>query len=303
VLIVTLANPPLNFMNRQMVDELEELVASVDGDADLGAVVLTGGVEGSFVTHYDVAEIVAGVHEVPGPRPSARAAGALLRSAGGIDRVPGGRAVLSRTPVHGLFELRAIHELFLRMNRMDKVFIAAINGTASGGGCELALACDIRISATGSHRIGLPEMTIGFPPGAGGTQRLSRVLGPGRALEMMLEGRTLDPEEALELGLVHRLSAPGRLLDEAIATGERMGRRSPLAIEALKHAVYEGASRPLEQGLAIESKWFLAASSADASLKAMEAYIEQVERDGAAPWASEESARPWQEGTAAGEDE
>jgi enoyl-CoA hydratase len=302
VLVVTLANPPLNFMNRQMVGELEELIASIEGDDELGAVVLTGGVEGSFVTHYDVAEIVAGVHEVPGPQPSARAAGALLRSAGGIDRLPGGRAAFSRTPVHGLFELRAIHELFLRMNKMDKVFIAAINGTATGGGCELALACDIRISATGSHRIGLPEMTIGFPPGAGGTQRLSRVLGPGRALEMMLEARTVDPEEALELGLVHRLVAPEELLDDAIATGERMGRRSPPAIKALKHDVYEGASRPLEQGLAIEAKWFLAASSADESLELMEAYVEQVERDGAAPWASEEGARPWQEGTGGGED-
>jgi enoyl-CoA hydratase/carnithine racemase len=216
--------------------------------------------------------------------------------------VPGGEAVFSRTPVHGLFELRAIHELFLRMNHMDKVFIAAINGTAMGAGCELALACDIRISATGSHRIGLPEMTIGFPPGAGGTQRLSRLLGPGRALEMMLEGRTVDPEEALELGLVHRLSPPKRLLDDAVATAERMGRRSPPAIRALKHDVYEGASRSLEQGLAIEAKWFLAASSADESLKLMEAYVEQVERDDAAPWASEESIRPWQEGTAAGED-
>jgi enoyl-CoA hydratase/carnithine racemase len=289
-------------MNRQMVDELEELVESIEGDVKLGAVVLTGGVEGSFVTHYDIAEIVSGVHEVPGPRPGARAAGALLRSVGGLDRVPGARAAFSRTPVHGLFELRAIHELFLRMNHMDKVFIAAINGTATGGGCELALACDIRISATGSHRIGLPEMTIGFPPGAGGTQRLSRLVGPGRALEMMLEARTLDPEEALHLGLVHRLTAPERLLDDAIATAERMGRRSPAAVKALKHDVYEGASRPLEQGLAIEAKWFLAASSADESLKLMEAYVEQVDRDGAAPWASEEGARPWREGTVTGED-
>ena len=75
--------------------------------------------------------------------------------------------------------LREIHELFLRMNRLDKVFIAAINGLALGGGCELALACDVRMMARGDHRIGLPEITLGIIPGAGGTQRLTRLLGPG----------------------------------------------------------------------------------------------------------------------------
>ncbi len=298
VLVGVLANPPLNFMDRDMVAELDELVGSLEGDEEIGAVVLTGGVDGSFVTHYSIPEIIDGIREVPGPSPGARAAGALLRSTGGIERVPGGKAVLSRTPMHGLSELRGIHELFLRMNHMDKVFIAAINGTATGGGCELALACDIRLSAEGSHRIGLPEMTIGFPPGAGGTQRLARVLGPGRALEMMLEARTLDPAEALEIGLVHRVVAAESLLDEAITTGERMGRRSPAAVKALKNAVYEGSSKPLEHGLAEERKWFLTASSLDQSLEAMEVMAEQIEREGASPWASAEKIRPWQDGTA-----
>lgn len=298
VLVAKMANPPLNFIDREMVGALRKLVDSLDGDDDTGAVVLTGGVEGSFVTHYDIDEIIEGVKGVPGPAPGARAAGALLRSAGGAERVPGGKALLSRTPVHGLFELRDFHDLFVRMNRMDKVFVAAINGTATGGGCELALACDIRLSATGSHRIGLPEMTLGFPPGGGGTQRLSRALGPGRALEMMLEGRTLDPEEALQAGLVHRVVPAERLLDEAIATAKRMARRSPLAVKALKHDVYEGAARPLGEGLAVERKWFLAASSTDASLRAMEAFADQIRRDGASPWMTEEGIRPWQEGTA-----
>ncbi len=298
VLICALANPPLNFMNREMVAELDELVSSLEADEETRAVVLTGGVEGSFVTHYDVEEILDGVREVPGPAPGARLAGALLRSAGGAERVPGGRAVLSRTPVHGLFELRAIHELFNRMNRLDKVFIAAINGTAVGGGCELALACDIRISAAGDHRIGLPEMTLAFPPGAGGTQRLSRVLGPGVALEAMLEGRTFDPDEAHEAGLVHRVVPAEHLLDEAIETAERLARRAPLAVQALKHDVYEGAARPLDEGLAIERKWFLAASSTPESLHAMEVFVDQVERDGESPWASAEGLEPWQDGTA-----
>jgi enoyl-CoA hydratase/carnithine racemase len=177
--------------------------------------------------------------------------------------------------------------------------IAAINGVATGGGCELALACDIRYMAEGDVHIGLPEMSVGFNPGGGGTQRLSRAIGPGRALEMMLEARTLTPEEALEVGLVHRVVPAERLLQEAAETAARMARRSPISIKALKHAVYEGATRPLDEGLAIERKWFMAASGTDASRRAMHAYADQVERDGEAPWFSREGIRPWQDGTAA----
>ena len=91
------------------------------------------------------------------------------------------------------------------MQRMDKVFIASINGPALGGACEISLACDLRYMAEAADRFGLPEMTLGFCPGAGGTQRLSQILGPSRALEMILEARALTPAEARELGLVHRV--------------------------------------------------------------------------------------------------
>ena len=165
--------------------------------------------------------------------------------------------------------LRDIHELFLRMNRLDKVFIAAINGLALGGGCELALACDVRIMARGDHRIGLPEITLGIIPGAGGTQRLTRLLGAGRALEMMLEARVLTPQEAEAVGLVHRTTEPERLLGEALSTAERLARRSPASVAALKRAVYEGASRPLEEGLHIERAGFMASASTEAARKAM----------------------------------
>jgi enoyl-CoA hydratase/carnithine racemase len=184
------------------------------------------------------------------------------------------------------------------MNRMDKVFIAAINGPATGGGCELALACDIRYIADTEIPIGLPEMTVGFNPGAGGTQKLSRALGSGRALEMMLEGRTLSPREAAEVGLVHKVVAPDRLRDEATETGRRLARRSPQSIRSLKRAVYDGASSPLARGLATERKWFMAAAGTEPSKRAMAAYAEEVATRGPT-WADREAIRPWQEGTAA----
>jgi len=299
VLVVRISNPPHNFMNREMVGELDELVRSVEGDRDVGAVVITGKPKRLYVTHYDVAEILAGVKGV-GVAPPPALAGGLLRVAGAIKRVPGLRDAAGRTPVRGLLELHLIHDVFLRMNRSDKVFIAAINGPATGGGCELSLACDLRYVADDPEiPIGLPEMTIGFNPGAGGTQRLTRLLGTGRALEMMLEGQGLDPREALEAGLVNRVVPADRLVDEAVATGERLARRSPEAIRGLKRSVYEGAAGTLESGLAAERKWFMSEAGLEQSLAAMEAYVREVDA-GAAPWADPEARRRWQEGLGAG---
>jgi enoyl-CoA hydratase len=298
VLTVTLDNPPRNFMTGAMVSELYEFVAALEKDRSVGAVVITGAPEAIFITHFDVDEIRRGSEGVGATLSSAQAGGGL-RLVGAAERLPGMRSVLERTPAAGVLALRQIHELFLRMNRLDKVFIAAINGLALGGGCELALACDIRIMAEGDGRIGLPETTVGIIPGAGGTQRMARALGPSRALELMLEGRALSPEEARELGLVHRTVAPSALMDEARRTAERLARRSPTTVAALKRAVYEGASRPLAEGLHIERAGFLAAASTPAARRAFDAYVEEVERLGdVAPWQVEEALERWQEGTA-----
>jgi enoyl-CoA hydratase len=298
VLVVRLDNPPRNFMTTAMVGELDELTQALEKDDSVGSVVITGAIEDVFITHFDVKEIARGSDAVRATMSSAQAGGGL-RAIGAVERIPGGRSIIARTPVAGVLALKQIHELFLRMNRLDKTFVAAINGLALGGGCELALACDVRIMATGDHRIGLPEITLGIIPGAGGTQRLSRVLGPGRALEMMLEGRALEPEEAEEVGVVHRTATPDALMDEALTTAERLARRSPVAVGALKRAVYEGASLPLQSGLHIERAGFLAASSTQAARQAMRAYADEVERLGdIAPWQAESAMQRWQDGTA-----
>jgi enoyl-CoA hydratase/carnithine racemase len=230
---------------------------------------------------------------------SSAQAGGGLRAVGVAQRIPGARSLIERSPAAGLSALLQIHDVFLRMNRLDKVFVAAINGLALGGGCELALACDVRIMARGDHRIGLPEMTLGIIPGAGGTQRLARAVGHSRALEMMLEGRALTPEEAEEAGLVHRTIDGAQLLDEALATAERLARRSPVAVQALKRAVYEGASRPLGEGLHVERAGFMAAASTPAARRALEAYVAEVARlPDSAPWRDGELMARWQDGTA-----
>ena len=296
VLWVRFDNPPLNFMNRTMVAELDDLLDSVEGDRSLGAVVLTGKPDGIFVTHYDVEEILEGSEGV-GRSVSAAVAGASLQTVGAASRLPGGRIALGRTPASGLLELQRVHDLFLRMQRMDKAFIAAINGPALGGGCEISLACDIRYMARGAGPIGLPEMTLGFCPGGGGTQRLARMLGTSRALELILEARPLAPRDAERVGLIHRAVPDAQLAAEAQATGERLARRAPLSVAAAKRAVLDGATKPLADGLADERKWFMASTSQPAARRAMRAYAERLRASGP-PWASEEEMAQWQEGTA-----
>jgi enoyl-CoA hydratase len=297
VLIVRFDNPPSNFMNRDMVQELKELIDSLEGDHTVGAVVLTGGRDRLFVTHYDVEEILAGSEGV-GMEVSAQVAGASLRAVAGLSRVPGGDAALKRTPASGLLELHGIHDLFTRMQRMDKVFIAAINGPAMGGGCELALACDLRYAADDGGPIGLPEMTLGFCPGAGGTQRLSRAVGPSRALEMILEAEPLAPQEALEAGLVHRVLPAADLLAEATKTARRLGRRSPISVAAAKNAVLGASGKALAAGLAEERRWFLAACSRPEAQQAMRAYVARVSPEGPPPWADPDALADFREGTA-----
>jgi enoyl-CoA hydratase len=300
VLVVQVDHPPHNFMNAEMVRELDGLVRSLHGDRSIGAVVITGKPDGLFITHYDVAEILASVRRAGIAAPP-WLTGVILRVVGAFRHVPGLRALAERTPLAAVFELYRIHDLFGVMNRSDKVFIAAINGPATGGGCEISLACDIRLMADTDIAIGLPEMTIDFNPGAGGTQRLPRLVGVGRAMKMMLEGRTLSPREALDVGLVGAVVPPDQVKDAAIRMGERLATRSPEAIRSLKRAVYEGGSLPLASGLALERKWFMVASATDSSQEKMAAMTRQVESDGESPWTTAEGLLPWQDGTAVDE--
>src|SRR3954447_20353545 len=300
VLVVRIDHPPHNFMTAEMVRELSDLVSSLRGDRSVGAVVITGKPEDLYITHYDVGEILASVQRAGIAAPPWLTS-IVLRVAGAVRRVPILRDLGERTPLAAVFELYRIHDLFLEMNRSDKVFIAAINGPATGGGCELSLACDVRLMADTDIAIGLPEMTVDFNPGAGGTQRLPRLVGMGRALQMMLEGRTLSPREALDHGLVGAVVPPDQVKDAAVRVGERLARRSPEAIRSLKRAVYEGASRPLAEGLAIERKWFMVSSATDSSQEKMATMAKQVEENVASPWATGEGLQPWQDGTA-GED-
>ena len=297
VLVVKFDNAPTHLIDRRVIAELTEVVRLIEDDRTLGALVLTGAAPGRFLTHYDIDEMVDGAEGVPVPLVPATAA-AASRSAGVAARIPGGRRALRRTPLAGVVDLDATTGLFRRLERLDKVVLAAIGGPAIGAACELALACDLRYVADDVEAIGSLEIAMGFAPGAGGTQRQSRTIGPARALEAILDGRLLSAAEALAMGFAHRVVPADRLLHEAVETGHRLARRAPIAVAAVKRALYDGASRPLREGLALERSWFMAALSRPAARRALQRYVDELAETGRGAWEDPSSFEPWREGTA-----
>ena len=298
VLTARFSNPPLNFMTTAFIRELDELTRSVDRDPTVGAVVLTGGVEGRFLTHLDAREL-AGIADFPHPKLPMRAAELVVPVLNVVLRAAGGGGLLERfggAPGKGIVMGHRWKRLTLRMNRSAAVYLAAINGPVLDGGLEIVLACDLRYAADAAHlRMAQMEMLVALIPGGGGSQRLLRMLGPARALEHVLEGVPLTAQEALEHGLVHRVVPEQQLLAEAQATAARLARRSPTAVAALKRCLYFGMDRRFSRALDLETAGFLAAGSTKAAGSVLKPFIEDLERLGDTPFLADPG--PWIDGT------
>lgn len=280
VLTVSLNNPPLNFLTAAMMAELEHLCIELEKNDDIGAVILTSALPDVFLTHFDVSEIRDMAANLSVTLP-ATVTNTVSRVEAALAHLPGSRKLAESTALQGVAQTNQFHATTARIRSMNKVFIAAINGRAMGGGLELALSCDLRLIAEGSveggQMVGLPEITIGLIPGGGGTQLLTRLLGPARALELCLEARLLSPQEAFELGLVTRVVSPELLMSEATALAERLARRSTAAVGALKRCVHQGGSTDLSTGMQIEKAEFMAVATQRSTRDAMTAYADAVE--------------------------
>ncbi|EOB7986624.1 TPA: enoyl-CoA hydratase/isomerase family protein [Pseudomonas aeruginosa] len=278
VLQVLLDNPPANFLTTAVMQELADLLEDLEQRQDIGVVILSGAADGVFLTHFDVDEIERAVAPITFSMP-AWLTRLLLESESLLRHLPGARKLLRRTLLAGVADMNLFHEVTAHMRRMDKVFIAAINGLALGGGCELALACDLRLMAEDDQVerfLGQPEVLIGLIPGGGGTQMLARSLGVARALELCLEGQLLEPRQALALSLVNGLAPAEELLEAADALAQRLSRRSPQAVRLIKRSIYQAASRDWTKGMASEKAGFLSAASQGNTRRAMREYIERV---------------------------
>jgi len=162
--------------------------------------------------------------------------------------------------------------LHLAFSKMAKPVVTAINGAAMGGGCEFTLACDFRIMASG-YQIGLPEVRVGILPGAGGTQRMARLLGTAKAMELMLLGNTVDADTAASIGLVHRAVEKDRVLPEAMALANELASRPRLSVALIKKLVLEGVQMPLEEALQLEQRSFNETMRSDDASRLMRAYL------------------------------
>ena len=225
---VQLFNPPMGCMDAQTEVELQQLLDALEAGPELRVVLFTGRDAGVFVRHYDV-----GVLEQRGRAMAAR----------------GLRFALDRPVPEAPF-----HKLLARIEASPRVFIAAINGTCMGGGYELALACDLRYAQAGTYRIGLPEVNIGLLPGAGGTQKLQRVMGAAAALEALLLGRTYAPADAAAAGLVHACVDDVQAHAQAVA--EELAAKPQPALGHIKFLAHRAGQGDAAAGLAEERTLF-----------------------------------------------
>ena len=239
VLWITIDRPKvLNALNAQTVAEIGQAFAEARNDDSVRCVVLTGGGEKAFVAGADINELA------------------------------------KMTPMSGKETSEKGQNVFLAIENFPKPVIAAINGFALGGGCELALACHIRI-ASEKAQIGLPEVTLGIIPGYGGTQRMARLLGKGKAFELVCTGDRITAAEAEKIGLVNKVVPPEQLAAAADEMAKKIASRSPVAVRASIEAINHGSDMPFEEGQLLEATLFGLLCATEDMKEGMAAFLEK----------------------------
>jgi enoyl-CoA hydratase len=232
----------LNALNMQTLDELRRAILDLKRDDAVRALVLTGAGEKSFVAGADINELA------------------------------------TQTPTTGREHAMSGQHILDLIEHMGKPVIAAINGFALGGGCELAMACTIRLAAD-TARLGQPEINLGILPGYGGTQRLARIVGRGRALEIMLTGDMLTAQEAHRLGLVNRVFPAADLMAEAKKLAATLAAKAPIAVRYILEAVHRGLDMPFAEAQNFEATLFGLVASTDDMREGTKAFLEKRKAD------------------------
>jgi enoyl-CoA hydratase len=239
VAIVTFNRPAvLNALNAQTLDELRRVLLDLQADDTIRVVIVTGSGEKAFVAGADINEL------------------ALQTPASGRDLARAGQAVIDL------------------IESLGKPVIAAINGFALGGGCELAMACTLRVAAD-TARLGQPEVNLGIIPGYGGTQRLPRLVGKGRALELLLTGAPVNAAEALRIGLVNRVVPASELMTAVRQLASELARQAPVAMRYILDAVNHGLEMPTADGLHLEATLFGLVAASDDMREGTRAFLEK----------------------------
>ncbi|MEU1019824.1 enoyl-CoA hydratase-related protein [Streptomyces sp. NPDC005900] len=234
---IRLDRPPMNALDIATQDRLKELAAEATRRDDVRAVVIFGG-EKVFAAGADIKEMQAMDHA----------------------------AMIARSG--------ALQESFTAVARIPKPVVAAVNGYALGGGCELALCADFRIAADNA-KLGQPEILLGLIPGAGGTQRLARLVGPAKAKDLIFTGRQVKAAEALAIGLVDRVVPAAEVYEQAHAWAARLARGPAIALRAAKESIDAGLEADIDTGLAIERTWFAGLFATEDRERGMRSFVEE----------------------------
>jgi enoyl-CoA hydratase/carnithine racemase len=248
IALLTIDHPPVNSFNKQVVTELDEAVDELLADDEVKAIVITGGGTNAFVAGADIPEIKE----------------------------------LLENPEDGYGEARAFIErgqgVHLKIETATKPVIAAINGFCLGGGLELAMACHMRICSDRA-RLGQPEINLGLIPGWGGTQRLARIVGKGKALEVILTGDMITAQEAYRIGLVNKVVPASAILKEARGLARKIVSKSKFPVAATLRAVTRGLEVTVEEGLEIEKEQFVGLADTDDIREGVSAFLEKRQPD------------------------
>ena len=239
ILWVTIDRPKvLNALNAKTIEEIGQVFLQARTDDSVRCVILTGAGEKAFVAGADINELA------------------------------------SMTPISGKFVSEQGQNVFLAIERFPKPVIAAINGFALGGGCELAMACHVRI-ASEKAQLGLPEVSLGIIPGYGGTQRMVRVVGTGKALELVCSGDRIGAVEAERIGLVNKVVPADQLASAAEEMAKKFASRSPVAIRAAIEVINAGSDMPFEEGQLLEATLFGLLCATEDMKEGMSAFLEK----------------------------
>ena len=235
ICIITLNHPPVNAWNWGLMSDFERAIDDAENDPDVRVVIITGGGEKAFSAGFDLSD--SENHYRTGPK---------------------GR------------------QLWTRIDRFPKPVIAAINGHVLAGGMELALSCQFRIMVDNPKmNVGLTELNVGIIPGWGGTQRLPRIVGKAKALDMILFSKRVTPQEALECGLVNQLSTADKLMEDAVAFAETLVKRPPLAVGCVLKAISAGEYEGFEQGLKVEEEGSAIVGKSKDCVEGFSAFLEK----------------------------
>ncbi|MFD5285666.1 enoyl-CoA hydratase/isomerase family protein [Streptomyces rubrogriseus] len=232
-----LDRPPMNALDVATQDRLKELAEEITRREDVRAVVIHGG-EKVFAAGADIKEMQVMDHA----------------------------AMIARS--------RALQDSFTAVARIPKPVVAAVTGYALGGGCELALCADFRIAGENA-KLGQPEILLGLIPGAGGTQRLSRLIGPSKAKDLIFTGRQVKADEALALGLVDRVVPAAEVYEQAHAWAARLAKGPAIALRAAKEAIDTGLETDIETGLAVERNWFAGLFATEDRERGIRSFVEE----------------------------